>query len=438
MSSRSRSRSASADRGAGSGWQLDADSASSEAPAPPARLPPATGGAKRRGRPKGLTGSHFYRRQMREQRQAGEFAAAPSGAAAQTAPAQEQHEQLQKQPEHRLVQTHSGTAALFSCVRPVGPDIVKLVVAALGRDLRSGPLSSMQRLISQTLGPSPRMIAPLNAEAACLQMSQKHLPEELCALAAAVHWANRAFLGSALSHIRRGQSSQQLRCIGVVRWRSYDSTPLRMAVGRNSRGPQSPEQLSYALAAAGTATPALGNGGAPGAAVAALHSGRESQVCKILQSEYELGVLVEVLASGRRVFLRLPATCPLQVSDHETAESLRFMHGEQSAIPLYDDVLSCFEHRFELSTCDSASANTKFETLADAASPRGSSYLRFACDVHHVGRVQVRGFGLLGFTLSGCIALGLACKPGGAPRGLRECIAEVLKAPPGSHSARTV
>lgn len=72
--------------------------------------------------------------------------------------------------------------------------------------------------------------------------------------------------------------------------------------------------------------------------------------------------------------MRIPATCPLQVLDHETTESLKFMHSEQSAVPMYDPVLSFFEHRYELSTCGSTSSNTKFDTLADAASPRGRSY----------------------------------------------------------------
>lgn len=167
---------------------------------------------------------------------------------------QQQHQEQQlRQQEQRIQQAHSSTASLFLCAARRSRDRAERRRGlVLGFAQRPMPSSSMQHLIAQTLGPSPRIIAPLNAEAACLQRSKKHLPEELCALAAAVHWESRAFLGSALSHLRRGQASQQLWCTGVVRWKSYDSTPLRMGVGRHSQGPQSPEQLSYALAAVGT------------------------------------------------------------------------------------------------------------------------------------------------------------------------------------------
>lgn len=362
-----------------------------------------------------MRGSHAYRRAMRAFRDEQRDAAGNSDNEAPDEP---------PRPLVQHVRRESNTGnvlpvgPLMGWMRSVGGAMTQLVYNAFSRqDVRRKMWKGFQGLFDILQRPAPRALMPVGAEAKLLDASARHFSNDVMVVAAAVHWADRAWVASLCSHLSQLQMDGKIRLIARMRWRSYDSTPLKLAAWKAFRGPESPEFMQYALrdSTARTATSLLG--------------GRtETQIVKVLQSEYVLGFLVQSVQDGRYMLINSPMSCPLQATDSETAEALHHMHAEQMFVPQMDSLSKQFKYRIELSTCDSGSANLKFEAIAAHAAMPGSMYLRQGCEIHNLSRVQVRTFDIVAPVLSGAIALALACKGGGKTQALRLVLVDILKA----------
>ena len=107
-------------------------------------------------------------------------------------------------------------------------------------------------------------------------------------------------------------NNAQVEIVSFFRWTSFDSTPIRMSVASELKHPdeRSPEALCDA-------------GDRQDPAMAVVKKVHEPSVCKILQTECLIGVLLKIKGpEEKHVLIKSPLSCPLQVANSQAAESL--------------------------------------------------------------------------------------------------------------------
>jgi hypothetical protein len=189
------------------------------------------------------------------------------------------------------------------------------------------------------LGNVPRKIMGVTAEADLIGRAPQTLSRNLQELASAVHWSSRAWLGSLCSHLRTLVITGEIEVIAAMVHRMYDSTSMKLTMTSGRRGMSSPEFIGGIgdLAQAGQSSRVN------------TKSISDAKVCKIMQMECSVGFVFRRKQSDVISFVRCPVTCPLQVSDHETAEAIMAMEREQTTLPMLDELFSVFPNIFRSS-----------------------------------------------------------------------------------------
>jgi hypothetical protein len=210
--------------------------------------------------------------------------------------------------------------------------------------------------------------------------------------------------------------------IAFFRWKTYDSTSLKVSTMEKKPGSQvSPEDLRYQL-------PPVSEHHVDKAGMLSqtLTLGRQlvTNTCKLLQSSYTLAFLVKTPA-GRYLCIRAPLSCPLQSADHETAEALLHLHREQQSLSQLEDLQKHFDHQYDLVTCDAGSANVKYQSLHSTSEP-GMIHGMLLCQIHKQSAVSTRAIAILPGPISGVIAFSLALRQTSSIFDLRKVLKEIL------------
>lgn len=159
----------------------------------------------------------------------------------------------------------------------------------------------------------------------------------------------------------------------------------------------------------------------------ALATEHEATSTKVMQSDFTLAVVVEDVATGRPLIIRIPLLCPLQSSDQGTAETICAMIDEQTFVPLFDCLREYFPLNFDIRTLDKGSDNIKAE---DAFNFRYGDRLvraRSPCQVHITSTVQKGSQKPIAEVISGIISTSLAMRPSKAFSKLKTACAHVLE-----------
>ena len=120
----------------------------------------------------------------------------------------------------------------------------------------------------------------------------------------------------------------------------------------------------------------------------------------------------------------VPYSSPILHVESCNAESLYAVMQDRLKLgPLWHQLRSLFPLQLNISTCDSASSNLKYEA---ALASEQLHRLRLPCEVHLLSRVASRTYAAVAADISGMIAMCLASRDGGAMRKLREALATVI------------
>lgn len=122
--------------------------------------------------------------------------------------------------------------------------------------------------------------------------------------------------------------------------------------------------------------------------------------------------------------LRAPLSCPLQIVDRCTGETIRAAWLEQTALPLLQAFRQEFGVSVDVSTCDRAGSNLRAE--ASVADQRPWPRMTLPCDIHTVHTIQGHVYCVVGAVMSGLLAFALAQRPCGAVAKLRTALEGVL------------
>jgi hypothetical protein len=253
--------------------------------------------------------------------------------------------------------------------------------------------SKVKSLIDLCIGQSPRLNMGPTAEAQLLGTSRSSLTDDITDLASGCYFGAWAWVESLVSHVLKGARSEPpvFLPLALIEFESYDETPMSACAGKLSEDDVV-----------------------------------EASTTKLVQTEFQLGMLIRIVATGRLAFFLIHQTCPIIPLEHScTAEHLR--HILQTRLRrgyLLQSAKSAFKYVAAASVCDSGSNNLKYEAHMAMKSPWPR--IRLPCDVHHLSTVCGRSYRAVSADLSGVIAVCLACRVGKATTYLRQALAEVI------------
>ena len=199
----------------------------------------------------------------------------------------------------------------------------------------------------------------------------------------------------------------QRKVVAVVRFVSYDETPLPVVCGRRGS----------------SVNPTLEST----AKVRAMK--QKAGPSNIFQSNVEVAVITQDPKTARFYASVLLVPCCLQSLERGTASGLMSAVENATNIPnlqMLRDLPGVLP--VDNTTADRASANNSCEDNLYLSAPPGLKKLRLPCFAHIASTSQCRGFGSVSLDLQGIISMRLLQKPSGATDGLRECVASVLRA----------
>jgi hypothetical protein len=271
---------------------------------------------------------------------------------------QQQQQEQQEPAAQDIAVAEAPQCTLAALLRPIGTTAMQLVQQSICRTDVKPAHESLKRLLAHSLGCLPRPLIGVKAEAMLLDTKRQHLPAQIEVLAAAIHFGSKAWLGSMASHLRTKCILGELRPVAVIQFRLYDSTQFYIASNPQTRCAISPDMPSIIDRAQPDALAVYSKGGdmLPGGK-------RPATKCKVVQTELSIGYLYQNVATARYTFIRSPVSCPLQTCNHETAEALNFLQNEQRSIPQVQATMAAFPLSMQFATCDSGSANVKFEAI---------------------------------------------------------------------------
>lgn len=273
-----------------------------------------------------------------------------------------------------------------------------------------------QKMILHFLGVSPKAVVPSGAEARMLDAPERSLRRNMIELASAAFFGCRAWIGSLLSRLLAEIERGALVAVSTFVVGLYDETPLVM------RGPP------------GCSGGARWNPEAEGTLVSlpqentiVVSQRSDKGVCKLVQGECTLAVLLQCAGGGQHFLMVMPCALPLHWVDRTTGETLKVALEEQSGFVNLDRLRAKCIHNFDLSIADRATSNDRVEDALYQARPEVSR-MRLPCVIHMCSTAQGRSFGSIGSDVAGIVAGAIVQQPAGAPASFRACIAEVLEA----------
>ena len=366
------------------------------------------GGPRRRGRPPGLYGSHPYRASLKAEREL-----------------EKQRVQDDKTLRDTARAAHARRSRAVACNVLAIPSAPERLLKSLDMVLACGPVNrdasdlSLGEVFSQSLcsrdrpadvnrkrlmnlawdyaGPVARHAAPAGASAAFHGHTRFREPSRICQLAALVHLGVRFCVSTLCGYLLPLLQNMMLCGIALITALQFDETPTVLKPGGTNAGARILKKK----------TPAA--------------------VCKVLQSEYQAGFVVQGdLTHGSPLFLSMELPCPLQVMDSTTGETLRHALKSSTDVKMWDALREHFSICVDIATCDRAGPNMRSEKCLAAERP-SHARVTMPCDIHGLSTAQGRSVGTMASDISGVIAVGLTCRVHGALDKLRQCLADELK-----------
>jgi hypothetical protein len=222
-------------------------------------------------------------------------------------------------------------------------------------------------------------------------------------LAAAVMLVSRVAIGSMISTISSLTLAKGLEPIAIIRYMSYDETPLKAGVVQSDKKRGAKKRKVQ-------------------------RSLRTTEQAKIENVELRVAFLVRDLERDVTMFVHTEVPCQLLSADRTTGEVARKILEMSGRIPMLEEAVTSdvFPIIIEATTRDQASGNLRAEaSLANDMVRRW--FLGQPCVIHCVHTITGRVLKPVSDTVSGAIALGVTQKSTGASAKFRAAIATVLK-----------
>ena len=165
--------------------------------------------------------------------------------------------------------------------------------------------------------------------------------------------------------------------------------------------------------------------------------GGQAAVCKVLQSYFRIGLLIQEIDTGRRHFYFGVVPTWLQPLPNKRAETT--MSAQlllEQSVPFLDDCCHEFDMALQLITTDRDPANAKAECamlhhhLHCSSSNSSSSklhLLHLPCDVHKASTCLTSMFKLVEPVVSGMLNFSLLLRPHGHVKLFRACVMEIIR-----------
>ena len=220
------------------------------------------------------------------------------------------------------------------------------------------PDDHTKAVLQHVLGPTPRPLMPVTVEAQFFGMAPDSLKTTIRSGASAVHFGERAWVGSLLSHLnaRTCGPGCQYEPFSTVSWTTYDETPLPFRTEDFSATKTFPDIPETRVTASGLSSLNDKVGPNPKAK-------KEQRSCKVVQSDGAISICLKHRENGSFVILEVPLHMPLQLVDRTTAEAIAACQTESMSIPFYHTLRDKFKHKYDASTCDQAAPNLKSEAF---------------------------------------------------------------------------
>ena len=313
--------------------------------------------------------------------------------------------------ERRLVTARAPAFVQYlNAAVAAGPVVYQLIARNNMRDERKCSDDAVTALVEHYDG-GAFLSALISHQSASLGRSARTLKRQKHELAAATYFASRAFAFGVLSQVNLRILQEQLEPVACIQYTLWDETPLQMRSKTLQVGEHhcNPELLSYSPDAVQSSGGDLSRG-----------------VCKVVQTETELALVVRDKLSGVYTLLRVPLVCPLLIVDRTTGETILACQVEQTYVHSLDALVEKFPMRIDATTSDRAASNLKCEEGLYRRHP-DRLRLNLPCAIHCCATAQGRAYAPVDTDISGIIAMALAMKPGGAVGQFRAAIRLVLE-----------
>jgi hypothetical protein len=227
-----------------------------------------------------------------------------------------------------------------------------------------------------------------------------------------VHFSARCIIGSALSHLV-ALSDSEFSCIGVGTVSAYDETPMKLNVPSKATDLRRFRESETSVLVVDDRPPLE------------KRPKKETETCKILQSDHKILVLLKNKTSKRLMGVCFPIAPPLQITDSCTGAVLVKFLKEQMHVPMLEALRSRALFDFDVATCDRGSSNL----LAEAALAQESLMrhrLTLHCNLHIGHTVQGKQYDPIQRFISGILAFALAQRSSGSSAKFRQALQLVL------------
>ncbi|CAE7503565.1 unnamed protein product, partial [Symbiodinium microadriaticum] len=154
----------------------------------------------------------------------------------------------------------------------------------------------------------------------------------------------------------------------------------------------------------------------------------DSKRAKIMQTEVTLGLLLEDLERGSRIFLRFRVPSPLRALDATTAENIRALLLDACSFPGLQRLAAQAKHHYILVTTDRYGANLAAERNLDCDPgwPKPAK-VHLPCDVHKVSQAQTAQHDLVDNEITGMVAAAVLLGDSGETVRFRSCIMQAIE-----------
>ena len=419
---------------------------------------------RKRGRPFGVKGSHAYRRFLRESREAESAGKMPRKEVLQFAREAKaaKRNNIGSQPTSGKLR-HMGSSESVLISRPssqplasvhghdafpaVGNALQSSVLAAAlsclqsGLECNAGPASSwnpFQNFMLELYGTGSEQIEANRAspegqeeaerivtgeEAAldlvfqpyrgycsfqrdsdALQISRFQLVRSLIKSACVYKNCSSKLLGNFFREVKEKISSTHRGLLFVAKFR-FDETPSKISVN-DLQGSNIPDPLAHDQKATRTS----------------------KQLCKLLQTEFSVSVLLQANDIKETVLLSTSVPTPLQVLDRTTGNNIRqALEQSWNAVPDLQSSMEGFDFKCLVFNTDEYGANDLAQWGMQLTRP-GWLRLSTLCDIHKGSTCQGSVFSLSGPSISAVINLALSMTPAGSLGTMQSMLCDILTA----------
>lgn len=275
----------------------------------------------------------------------------------------------------------------------------------------SSEVEQIQRTMAHVFQPY-RGYCSIARDSEFLKVDERSFSRSLGYSAAAFQNLSCKLWGNMFAKIREklGKSHDGVLFVAKLR---FDETPSRIAVQDLNSSSATISNLSSSVV------------------LSSQQSGRKpakparKQLAKILQTEFNVAALLKSKESGKHLLISGSVPAPLQVLDRQTGANLASALEDTLRIPTLDTFADSFCHKLFLYTTDEFASNDVAE-WALQQKRRGWMRMNFLCDVHKGSTCQGRVFDLTGPAISAVINFALSMCPAGSLGKMQSLLSDIL------------